>query len=99
NAATNVDVIQDFGNVIANNDTIALDNAIFTKLGAAGPLNPSDFFLEGAPPARGDAFIEYDPATGELSYDSNGILLAGGMTLFATLAHKPTLTAADFVVV
>jgi serralysin len=39
NAATNRDVIADFSNVAGNNDTFQLENSVFTKLGAAGPLN------------------------------------------------------------
>lgn len=45
-----------------------------------------------------DNRIVYDPTTGALFYDANGIL-AGGVTQIATLTTKPTLTYADFVVI
>src|SRR6185295_19207345 len=90
--ATNVDAIQDFGAASGDDDRIGLDNAIFAKLGAAGPLDADDFYLVGSPPARGTSFIGYDQATGFLYYDSNGTLLPGGDTHFATLTNKPVLT-------
>src|SRR5262249_16929618 len=45
-SAANHDVIKDFSNVLGNDDSFRLDGTVFTKLGAAGPLNP-DFFFTG----------------------------------------------------
>ena len=62
NAATNVDTIADF--VVAN-DTIRLENAIFTGL-AAGTLN-ADAFHVGAAAADAEDRVIYNNATGALS--------------------------------
>jgi Ca2+-binding RTX toxin-like protein len=99
NAATNRDTITDFANVSGNNDTLYLDNAIFTKLGggAVHALNPA-FFRAGAAAADANDYIVYNKATGALFYDVNGSG-AGGAVQFATLINKPTLTASDFVVI
>ncbi len=43
NAATNIDTIVDFKNVSGDNDTIRLENAIFTKLATTGALNANFF--------------------------------------------------------
>lgn len=97
--SANVDTIADFSNSTGNNDTIRLDDAIFSGL-ALGALNPASFALSDA--ATADARIIYDASTGALYYDANGS--TNGLTdalRFATLgaATHPTITAADFVVV
>lgn len=92
--AGNADTIVDF-NVI--DDTIQLDNAIFTQLGAAGALTASMFRI-GAAPADPNDYLIYNSATGTLSYDSNGNV-AGGAVLIATLASGLALTAEDFLVI
>ena len=45
--STNRDIISDFSNASGNNDTIHLDNAVFTRLGGDGALNAA-FFKVGA---------------------------------------------------
>jgi Ca2+-binding RTX toxin-like protein len=99
NSSTNRDTIAGFANIKGNNDTIWLENAIFTKLGggAAHGLNPA-FFRVGAAAADANDYIVYNKATGALFYDATGSG-AGGMVQIATLTNKPTLTANDFVVV
>lgn len=91
----NADTITDFA---AADDTIRLENAVMTGLGAAtGALNANLFFA-GAAAHDADDRIIYNQATGVLDYDANGNA-AGGFTHFATLTNKPVLTAADFVVI
>jgi len=97
NAVTNKDAITDFANVTNNNDTFHLENAVFTKLTAAGALNGLSF-KAGAAAADANDFIVYNRTTGALFYDVNGNG-AGGAIQFATLLNKPVLTAADFVVI
>jgi serralysin len=97
NASTNKDTITDFANASGNNDTIYLENAIFTKLTATGALN-GNFFYAGTTAADTNDYIVYNQSTGALFYDGNGSA-AGGATQFATLVNKPTLTASDFVVI
>ena len=94
-AATNVDRI--FGFNVAN-DTIALDDAIFTAL-TAGVLAGTAFRANNSGGA-GDSSdrIIYEIDTGELYYDSNGNA-SGGRVHFATLTANLSLTNADFLVV
>ena len=100
NAPRNVanrDYIHDFANISGNDDTIRLENAVIPIPGKMGPINP-DYFFAGTAAHDADDHIIYDEAKGNLFFDSNGDL-AGGVTLLAVLTNKPTLTAADFVVI
>lgn len=92
----NVDTITDFN--IAD-DTIRLDNAVFTALSATGAL-ASGFFRASATGTAQDAndFIVYETDTGKLFYDADGNG-AGAARHFATLTGTSVLTAADFVVI
>jgi Ca2+-binding RTX toxin-like protein len=65
---TNIDTIDDF-NVI--NDTILLDNDIFTKVGAIGDLTAGAFYTGTAAHDATDRII-YNKATGALFYDADG---------------------------
>lgn len=94
NAATNRDTITDFN--IAD-DTVALDHAIFTTLGAAGTLAAEAFHVGTAAADANDRII-YNPATGTLTYDTNGNA-AGGAVQFANIGTGQALTNADFMVV
>ena len=98
NAISNKDTITDF-NVF--DDTIQLENAIFTKLTALGTLATS-YFCANATGIAADSndFICYNTATGVLSYDADGSG-SGASVAFAVLGNSvhPALTAADFVVV
>lgn len=95
--AANRDTIVDFSNVSGNNDTFQLDNAVFTRLGAAGALNTS-FFKAGTTAQDANDYIVYNKATGALYYDADGS--GGGAAVqIATLSNRPTLTAGDFVVI
>jgi Ca2+-binding RTX toxin-like protein len=94
NATTNVDTINDFS---VPNDTIRLENAIFSTLSATGTLAASAFRV-GTAAADANDHIIYDAASGVLIYDSNGSA-TGGAARFAFLAPGLALTNADFVVV
>jgi serralysin len=78
------------------NDTVRLENSIFTGL-AAGTLN-ADAFHIGTAAADAEDRLLYNKATGALSFDANGTGI-GGAIKFAQLAPSLALTNADFVVV
>jgi Ca2+-binding RTX toxin-like protein len=94
NATTNRDTITDFN---VPQDTIHLENAIFTSLVGAGVLSAGQFFI-GASADDADCRIVYNAANGALIYDANGNA-AGGSVQFATLAAGLTLTNADFFII
>jgi Ca2+-binding RTX toxin-like protein len=93
--ASNVDTITDFNPV---DDTIRLENAIFTELTTTGVLSASLFKDNFLAARDADDRIIYNSNTGSLFYDADG--LGGGAAVkFALLAPGLALTAADFVVV
>lgn len=95
--ATNVDRIQDFSVV---DDTIQLENAIFTALGATtGTLNAAQFQTNATGVAM-DASdrIVYASTTGQLFYDADGNGNAAAIQI-ATLTAHLSLSLADFVVI
>jgi Ca2+-binding RTX toxin-like protein len=96
-SAANRDVITDFSNAAGNNDSFRLENSVMPQLGGAGMLAANKFFTGTAAHDADDRII-YNQASGALTYDSNGNA-AGGSALLAMLTTKPTLTAADFVVI
>lgn len=93
--AANSDHITSF----ATDDVIALDNAVFRALGAAGTLNASLFKMigTGASADAGDRLI-YDKRNGVVYYDTNGSG-DGGRLAIVDLDNRPTLTAGDFLIV
>ncbi|TAN70570.1 MAG: hypothetical protein EPN17_04815 [Methylobacter sp.] len=90
----NTDTITDFSVI---DDTIQLENAIFTKLGAAGLLNADNFVKAEAPSDINDYLI-YNPATGALTYDADGADVGVGVQI-AVLGVNLALTYANFVVI
>ena len=96
NAATNVDTITDFS---AADDTIQLDNLVFTAFAATGAL-ASGFFRANATGTAQDSndHIVYETDTGKLFYDADGNG-AGAAIQFARLTGNPAISAADFTVV
>ena len=96
NSATNRDVITDFN---VANDTIRLENAIFTALAATGTLAANLFEDTSLAGQSGTEVIVYNRATGDLYYDTNGAAVAGGLVQFADVTNGTVLTNADFVVV
>lgn len=94
-AGNGVDFFTDF-NVVS--DTVALENAFLTSLGANGLLGAR--FHKSSTGLAHDANdrIIYETDTGWLNYDSNGSA-AGGAFHIAHLAPNLALTHADFVVI
>lgn len=90
----NIDTITDF---IVVDDTIRLENSVFTKLTATGTLAASRFKI-GTQAMDADDYIIYNNATGALYYDSNGNG-AGATVQIATIGVGLSLTNADFVVI
>jgi Ca2+-binding RTX toxin-like protein len=93
--AGNIDRIADFSAV---DDTVRLENAIFTALTTTGVLSAAAFTGGTAAGDAADRII-YNSATGALSYDADG---AGGVgqVQFATLVSPPGgVTNADFLVI
>ena len=62
-------------------------------MGTPGALAATAFRV-GTQALDADDRVIYNDVTGALIYDANG-----GATQFATLTTKPTITAADFIVV
>jgi Ca2+-binding RTX toxin-like protein len=93
NPSTNVDTILDFN---LSDDTIRLENAIFTALTTTGTLSEAAFHI-GAVATSPDHHILYDGATGDLFYDANGDA-AGGSVRFAHVSAGLALTFHDFLV-
>lgn len=92
----NVDWIKDFN---VADDTILLDNLIFTNLGTDGALALGAFFKSASGVAHdADDRIIYDTDSGALSYDADGSG-QGAAVQFAQLNAHLNLSAADFIVV
>ena len=95
NATTNRDAIMDFN---VTDDTIELENAIFTALGTAtGTLSAGAFVIGAAALDAADRVV-YNSGTGALFYDSNGNA-AGGSVQIATLGIGLLLTNNDFLII
>ena len=91
--SANRDRIMDY---VAADDTIRLDDAVFTTIGPIGTLD-SDAFHDGAVAADAEDRILYDGATGSLYYDSDGTGAAAPV-LFAIVEPGTALSSAEFVV-
>lgn len=95
-ATKNVDTITDFS---VADDTIRLENSIFTALSGTGRLT-ADQFVKNTAGAATDTTdrIIYETGTGKLFYDSNGDA-TGGSIHFATIGTNLDVTSADFFIV
>ena len=89
-----VDRISDFS---VRDDTLKLDNAIFTAFLHNGSL-PSGNFTTGHFALDVDDYIIYSTETGALRYDADGNG-AGAAIHFATLSSGLALTHTDFVII
>ena len=94
NALANRDIVVDYNAV---EDTIRLENAIFSRLPVSAYLDPA-YFRAAAHAADSNDFVLYNRLTGNLVYDPNGNG-AGGEVLVAVFSNKPVLTVQDFMVV
>jgi Ca2+-binding RTX toxin-like protein len=99
NKRTNVDRVEDFR---YQDDSIYLENKIFTKLGSGTASKPkkfkADMFTTGTRAQDKEDRIVYDKKSGKLYYDQDG---AGGkaQVQIATLSKNLKMTAADFFVI
>ncbi|EXI64206.1 MAG: Cyclolysin [Candidatus Accumulibacter adjunctus] len=93
NSSTNLDTITDF---IVPDDTIQLENAVFTSLPTTGALSAGSFVV-GTAALDANDYVLYDSSTGGLFYDADGNG-AGAAVKFATVAVGLALTNLDFVV-
>jgi serralysin len=89
----NVDRIVGFN---VKDDTIRLDNAVFTSVGTTGKLSSTAFWHGATAHDKSDRII-YDKATGSLFYDPDGTGQAAQIE-FANLARGLKLHASDFYV-
>jgi len=94
NKASNLDTLTDFS---VKDDTIQLENAIFTKLKKTGTLNKA-YFAIGSTAKDGNDYVLYDKHTGYLRYDADGSG-KGASIVFAKVAAGLALTNADFYVI
>jgi Ca2+-binding RTX toxin-like protein len=99
NKSSNVDRILDFK---SSDDSLWLDNAVFTKLGKGTPGKPVKFkagmFHEGKKAHDKDDRIVYDKKTGALYYDQDGTG-SKAQVKFATITNKAKLYYHDFFVI
>jgi Ca2+-binding RTX toxin-like protein len=96
NASTNIDTIIGFS---VGEDTIQLDNGIFTELAGIGTLSTAQFVATASGVAQdANDRIVYETDTGRLFYDSNGDA-DGGAIQFATLSVGLSLTNRDFFII
>jgi Ca2+-binding RTX toxin-like protein len=89
----NVDLINDYS---PRDDSIWLDDAIFDSLGL-GAL-ASGAFVRGTAATQSDDRIIYDPQTGNLYFDHDGVG-GDGQVLFATLSSGLRFGSSEFIVV
>lgn len=89
-----VDAITDYN---VANDTVQLENSVFTALTVTGTL-PAGQFRIGTQAVDANDHIIYNSATGSLIYDANGNG-AGGATQIATIGTGLSMTNADIVVI
>lgn len=96
NVAANRDHIADFSH---DADAIFLESAIYAQLGGGAMHGVNGaFFHLGAAPADANDYLNYNQATGVLTYDTNGNG-AGGSTVIATLDNHAALQANDIFVI
>ena len=87
------DTITDFS---VKDDTLQLENSVFSKLIKTGVLSTANFKV-GAATDNND-YVLYNSNTGVVSYDANGNA-AGGATQIAVIGAHLALTHLDFFVI
>jgi hypothetical protein len=95
-STNNRDRITDFNGALG--DRIQLDKRVFTALPANGILAVSAF-RSGSSFTSPNERILYNPATGDLVYDSNGSAAGGIIAIFATLAKGLNISNSFFAVI
>jgi Ca2+-binding RTX toxin-like protein len=97
--ASNIDTITDYSNPGGNNDTIWLENSIFTALTATGVLASAAFKNLDLAAADSSDRILYDQDHGDLYYDRDGSGTAYSAIKIAEISNFATLTYTDFSVI
>lgn len=92
----NYDTIRDFS---AADDSIWLDDAVFTALTTLGELSSALFKDIGVEARDADDRVLYNSDNGNLYYDADGSGSGFAGVLVAQLTGIPTVSAADFIVV
>ncbi|MCF7986776.1 MAG: hypothetical protein K9L60_04335 [Methylovulum sp.] len=92
--ADNIDKVTDFKPI---DDTIKLDNQIFTQLAPLGKLDVNLFYKGEAAHDPND-YVIYNPSTGVVTYDSDASGAGQGVQI-AQLGVNLPITNADFVVI
>ncbi len=94
--APNVDTIQFYS---VSDDTILLDDAVFSTIGAAGTTLAVGAFMTGAAATSISHRIIFDSATGALFYDADGSGAAAAVQ-FATLTGiSGSISNAEFLII
>ncbi len=92
----NVDIVQDYN---VRDDTIRLENAIFTKLTKTGTLSSSFFRASsGGTALDSNDYILFDTATGKVYYDADGNGAAGAVHFLTLVGISSGVTASEFSV-
>ncbi len=92
----NIDIIQDYS---IRDDTIRIENAIFTKLTKTGTLSSSYFRANsGGVALDSNDYILFDTATGKVYYDADGNGAAGAVHFMTLAGITGGMTAAEFSV-
>ncbi|WP_076342752.1 Calx-beta domain-containing protein [Brachymonas chironomi] len=92
----NIDRIIDF---TATEDSIRLDNAVFSQILNTGTLNSAYFVSNTQGVAQdGNDYIVYNTTTGALSYDADGSG-SGAAVQFATLLNGVSVNSSNFMVI
>jgi Ca2+-binding RTX toxin-like protein len=96
-ATTNLDTISDFN---VTDDTIQLENAVFTTLATLGTLAAGSFRAGAGFTSAADAndYLIYNSSSGALYYDADGNSAGAAAVQFAVLTGAPVLSNLDFVV-
>ncbi len=92
--ANHADMITDF---VVVDDTLQLDNVVFTALTTTGTLAANQFRI-GTKAVDGNDFVVYNNTTGQLLYDADGSG-AGTAVPIAMMGVGLSLTNADIVVI
>ena len=97
NTTTSRDTLLDFN---VTDDTIQLENSVFTALVATGTLDKGSLRSGAGIQTAGDTndFLLYNSTTGALFYDADGSATAKAPIQLAVLTGVPSLTNLDFVV-
>jgi serralysin len=94
--STNKDTIYDF---MVKDDTIRLENSIFTKVGSNGTLKAGAFWTNNTGKAHDkDDRIIYDKDSGVLYYDADGTG-SGKAVAFTTISKNLSMTNKDVYVI